>query len=356
MLEELIEGAREELLAACGAEFSRPDGAERLVQRLTKFFDDAARLLKLDASRGDELLSGVAEPPPDARVVGASAAMSRVRIAINRMSQRSRAPVMIVGEAGTGRRHCARALHLETYSDGEFFELEHPGQFEELDRRIETLHARTDLLGGLTVYVRNLFDSRLEIQQKVRQLTRERGLALRVVASSCEELSTHIGRQGRLGSELLQAFPNELKLPPLGEREADTSELACHLSRMASRRTGLPAVRFSEAALARVQAYAWSQHVVELAALVDRLSRDHAGKLVEDADLPELHARPSGVALRLPATGLDLAVLERELLGQALVISGNNQTRAAALLGLTRDQYRYRLAKFEISSSAHRSH
>ena len=347
MLDELIAAQREEVLAACRAEISQPDGVHRLAQRVAKFFDDIERLLKGDAGEASELRSPASTPALDARLVGASAAMSRVRIAVNRLSHRSRAPVLILGDAGTGRRHCARTLHLETYPNGEFFELEDPERLNELERRLVTLRAQggAEVAPGLTVYVRNLPDCPLKIQDKVAQLTRERGLALRVVVSSQERLTVHVAR---LRSDLLQAFPSELKLPSLLEREADVFELARHLSRMASKTTGLPAIRFSDAALARLQAYAWPDNVVELASVVDRLSRERPGDLIDDADLSELDARASCVAFRLPPTGLDLAALERELLSQALAMSGNNQTRAAALLGLTRDQIRYRLAKFEL--------
>jgi two-component system, NtrC family, response regulator AtoC len=50
----------------------------------------------------------------------------------------------------------------------------------------------------------------------------------------------------------------------------------------------------------------------------------------------------------LPATGVDLEQLERALVVQALDRSGWNQTKAAALLGLNRDQIRYRIEKFNL--------
>jgi transcriptional regulator with GAF, ATPase, and Fis domain len=53
-------------------------------------------------------------------------------------------------------------------------------------------------------------------------------------------------------------------------------------------------------------------------------------------------------AVELPPTGIDLEQLERSLVVQALDRSGWNQTRAAALLGLNRDQIRYRIEKFKL--------
>jgi transcriptional regulator with GAF, ATPase, and Fis domain len=53
-----------------------------------------------------------------------------------------------------------------------------------------------------------------------------------------------------------------------------------------------------------------------------------------------------GVAL--PANGIELDQLERSLVVQALERSGWNQTRAAGLLGLNRDQIQYRIEKFKL--------
>jgi transcriptional regulator with GAF, ATPase, and Fis domain len=56
--------------------------------------------------------------------------------------------------------------------------------------------------------------------------------------------------------------------------------------------------------------------------------------------------------VELPAAGIDLEQLERSLLVQALQRTGWNQTRAATLLGLNRDQIRYRIEKFALERKA----
>ena len=53
----------------------------------------------------------------------------------------------------------------------------------------------------------------------------------------------------------------------------------------------------------------------------------------------------------LPAKGVDLEQLERSLVIQALKRAGGNQTRAATLLGLNRDQIRYRIEKFGLTAA-----
>ena len=56
--------------------------------------------------------------------------------------------------------------------------------------------------------------------------------------------------------------------------------------------------------------------------------------------------------VELPAGGLDLEQLERSLVVQALERSGWNQTKAAGMLGLNRDQIRYRVEKFKLEKPA----
>jgi transcriptional regulator with GAF, ATPase, and Fis domain len=53
----------------------------------------------------------------------------------------------------------------------------------------------------------------------------------------------------------------------------------------------------------------------------------------------------SDSTFKLPEGGVVLSELERDLVRQALERSGGNQTRAAQLLGMTRDQIRYRADK-----------
>jgi transcriptional regulator with GAF, ATPase, and Fis domain len=76
------------------------------------------------------------------------------------------------------------------------------------------------------------------------------------------------------------------------------------------------------------------------------------GPWLEPVDFPALTGpAPIAAGLSLPAEGVDLEDLERSLVVQALERSGGNQTRAAALLGLNRDQIRYRIEKFGLAKA-----
>jgi DNA-binding NtrC family response regulator len=58
---------------------------------------------------------------------------------------------------------------------------------------------------------------------------------------------------------------------------------------------------------------------------------------------------PVTQSFQLPEEGIDLERVELSLVRQAMERSGGNQTRAAELLGVSRDQLRYRLKKIEES-------
>ena len=81
--------------------------------------------------------------------------------------------------------------------------------------------------------------------------------------------------------------------------------------------------------------------------------------LLSEADTlgpADFNAAASGVVrlgdrVELPAGGIELEQLERSLVVQALERTSWNQTRAAALLGLNRDQIRYRIEKFQLEKS-----
>ena len=72
----------------------------------------------------------------------------------------------------------------------------------------------------------------------------------------------------------------------------------------------------------------------------------------EDFACASTGAMRLGDKVELPASGLDLEELERSLVVQALERTGWNQTKAAELLGLNRDQIRYRVEKFQLERSA----
>ncbi len=344
LLHELMTARREEILSACREELAHNAGSSDLGQYILDHFQDIVTLL-VPGNRS--LLATSDAELGAAPLLGSSPAMARVRADFSQLSRRSRASVLIVGESGTGGRACAGLLHQATYPDGDWLEVESESQLDELERRVNALRTLSSAqsAAGLTVLIPNLAGTSNEVHRRLPPLLAERGLQLRVVATESAE------SVDKKPARMRHQFANELRLPPLRERAADIDETAHYFGQRIASRLGSAATRFAASALDRMQEHSWPGNLHELSAFVARISSQFGADTVEGADLPDLGARPSGIHFVLPSAGLDLAQLERDLLAQALAMAENNQTRAASLLGLTRDQFRYRIAKFDLVSS-----
>jgi transcriptional regulator with GAF, ATPase, and Fis domain len=90
--------------------------------------------------------------------------------------------------------------------------------------------------------------------------------------------------------------------------------------------------------------------VRELRNVIERAMLLADGTTLTLGDFPVAAAAPVRLTeqVDLPAAGIDLEQLERSLVVQALERSGWNQTKAAGMLGLNRDQIRYRVEKFKL--------
>ena len=103
-----------------------------------------------------------------------------------------------------------------------------------------------------------------------------------------------------------------------------------------------------------LERYAWPGNVRELRNVIERAVILEEGREILPEHLPdELQPGARAIDLEpgftLPAAGIDLEELEKDLLRQALERTRGNKTRAAQLLALTRDTLRYRLEKYDMS-------
>ena len=106
--------------------------------------------------------------------------------------------------------------------------------------------------------------------------------------------------------------------------------------------------------MAQLERYPWPGNVRELRNAIERAMLLAEGDTLVRTDFPALTsgAMRLGDRVELPAAGIDLEQLERSLVVQALERTGWNQTRAAALLGVNRDQIRYRIEKFQLEKTS----
>jgi len=111
--------------------------------------------------------------------------------------------------------------------------------------------------------------------------------------------------------------------------------------------------RYSRRALEALEHYPWPGNVRELRNLCERMVILFSGRPVEPENLPaEIRERHGADVdgFTLPDAGIELEALEQHMIRQALAKSHGNRSRAARLLGLTRDTLLYRLKKYAIEA------
>lgn len=178
---------------------------------------------------------------------------------------------------------------------------------------------------------------------------------VRVIAATHQDLAALV-REGRFREDLyyrLQVVP--LELPALRERSGDIDMLLNRFLLHFAGEHGVPLPQLSQEARSALRRHSWPGNVRELRNLSERLVVLFHGRTVELGNLPreitQAAAKPAveGRGFLLPEDGVDLEWLESEMIRQALERARGNKSRAARLLGITRDTLLYRLKKFSLA-------
>jgi DNA-binding NtrC family response regulator len=201
------------------------------------------------------------------------------------------------------------------------------------------------------------------LQTKLRQFLEEKTLRrvggsqdirvnVRVIAASNRDLGQEVAGH-RFRKDLfyrLNVLP--ITMPALRTRPEDIPFLVEHFIEGFDTEFRKRVRGVTPAARTMLQQYQWPGNVRELRNVIERAMLLSDNDQLDAPDFPSLSGTASGVyGLQLPSTGVDLEKLERSLVIQALRRSGGNQTRAGSLLGLNRDQVRYRIEKFGLHSA-----
>jgi transcriptional regulator with GAF, ATPase, and Fis domain len=173
---------------------------------------------------------------------------------------------------------------------------------------------------------------------------------VRVVAATNRNLEEEVAK-GRFRSDLyyrLNVLP--ISLPPLRAHAEDVPVLVEYFIDGFNSEFRKRVLGASPAAYTLLERYGWPGNVRELRNVVERAMLLSDSPRLEPKDFAALTTgAASAEDFELPAKGVDLEDLERSLVIQALRRAGGNQTKAAALLGLNRDQIRYRIEKFGLT-------
>ena len=311
-------------------------------------------------------------------IVGRSAAIEEVRRMALRAAEASFATCLIEGESGAGKEVVARAVHFSSdRADQPFLQIncaalpEHlieselfgheKGAFTSADHAKRGLFEMAD---GGTVLLDEIGDLALAGQAKLLNLLENRtfrrvgGIAerhteVRILAATNVDLDTSV-EKGRFRADLFfRLNVVRIQVPPLRERPEDIALLAEHFLSKFAKDMNRPTEGLSGHALELLTSFRWPGNVRQLRNTIERamILNPTAVVLRPEHFGPELgQAAGSHQALAVSpgadeGGNIQLGEQERQLIVKALEKSGGNQSKAARILGISRDQLRYRIRK-----------
>ena len=318
------------------------------------------------------------------QIIGQSPAMREMLAMARKVAESEVSSVLLQGESGTGKDLVAKAIHYQSNrSDGPFIAINcaaipgtlieselfgyEKGAFTDAKARKEGMFEQAE---GGTLLLDEIGELELSLQAKLLRVLEEGAFRrvgglkdipfdARIIAASNRDLRKE-SEAGRFRLDLYYRLSViQIDIPALRERGDDVISLAEYYIESFGKRLR-KTVRGIEADVAEAfRRYHWPGNVRELRNVIER------ALILEDDDIITTKYVPQGVVagsnqsistsdgsdahelFRLPPAGASLEEVEMSLVRQAIDRSGGNQTRAAELLGISRDQLRYRLKKLE---------
>jgi len=344
---------------------------------LTKPFDLDELKLQVDRAlhyqeleiRVSSLEDQLSQRAASVEFIGQSAVSEKIREQVRQVAP-SAATVLLTGESGTGKEVVARMLHSlsgrkkplidvncaalpDNLLESELFGHEKGAFTGASQRQI----GKFELADGGSLFLDEIAEMSVAMQAKLLRVLQEKtfyrlggaakiSVDVRVIAATNQDPAEAV-KDGRLRQDLyyrLSVVP--IHLPPLREHREDISLLAEYFLRRFDLKGKIKG--FSAPALAELENYSWPGNVRELENTIERaVMLCRSGEVnKEHLWLPRQPSTTPAGRFSLPAAGISLEELEKDLIRQALELAGNNQTRAAQLLGLTRPTLLYRLQKY----------
>lgn len=330
------------------------------------------------------------------QIIGNSPAMSDMISLAEKVAGSEASAVLLQGESGTGKDLVAKAIHYGsvranhpfvainiaaipgTLIESELFGHE-KGAFTDARNRKEGLFEQAQ---GGTIFLDEIGELEFNLQAKLLRVLEEGAfrrvgglkdlpLDVRVIAASNRDLKSE-SESSRFRLDLYYRLSViQIDLPPLRERGDDVLGLARYYIENFNRNLRKRISGLSPEVEQIFLRYHWPGNVRELRNVIERVMILEDTDMVTTTWLPrdlvkgedwqvrsEVRPVVEVVAAKvqngtttpqfvMPEKGVNLENVELSLVEQAMERSGGNQTRAAELLGISRDQLRYRLKKLE---------
>ena len=319
--------------------------------------------------------TNAARPYSLQRVVGASPAITALRHLVARVAVSPASTVLLTGESGTGKDLVAKVIHYasdrsskpfmnitcsalpEPLLESELFGHER-GAFTDARMQKKGLLETAD---GGTVFLDEIGEMTPGLQAKLLRFLEEKSFRrvggssdirvdVRVVAATNRDLEKEVEKHQFRADLFFRLNVLPISMPPLRSHAEDIPLLVEYFIDSFNTEFRKRVLGATPAAYTLLQGYGWPGNVRELRNVLERAMLLSDGDRLDARDFSAMaKAVSAGNEFELPATGVDLEQLERSLLIQALRRCHGNQTRAGGLLGLNRDQIRYRIEKFGLT-------
>ena len=317
------------------------------------------------------------------KIVARSPAMRHVIDTITKIAATDTTTVLFEGESGTGKDLIAGTIHyMSGRAEKPFMTINCPALPETLleselfgYEKGAFTGARTSKKGllevadGGTVLLDEIGDMQLSAQVKLLRVIENKTFRrlggirdiktdIRVIAASNQDLQRNI-QEGRFREDLYYRLKVvSVRVPSLRERNEDIPLLAQFFIHEFNAQLRRSVREVSDEAMKLLVHYDWPGNVRELRNVIERAMLLGNAPVIYSDYLPsEIRdgkpVSPVGTFERfpIPPGGLSLHELEDGLIRRALELSSGNKTRAAKLLGISRDALRYRLKKLHPTSS-----
>jgi len=327
------------------------------------------------------------------KMIAASPAMKQVLKFARRVAESEASTILLEGESGTGKDVLAQFIHHfgrrregpfvpincaaipETLLESELFGYE-KGAFTDARAPKAGIF---EIASQGTIFLDEVGEMPLVLQAKLLRVLEEQNFRrlggvrdiqvdVRVVAATNRKLTDAI-EQGRFRLDLYYRLNViQIVLPPLRERKEDVIPLAENFIRHYNGKFKRDIQGVSRAAAAMLLGYEWPGNVRELRNVIERAMVLEESEWIQGSSLhltpvspvegSSLLASPAAASAAIAASALppedsmpfdvSLEEAEKNLLLRAMERAGGNQTRAAVLLGITRDTLRYKMKKFNL--------
>jgi two-component system response regulator AtoC len=354
---------------------NKPFNLDELVLVAQKALETTALRREVRALRASR-----SEPYALSRIVGDSSVMQSFKALLQRVAGSPASTVLLMGESGTGKDLAAKVIHYnsgraakpfmnitcsalpDALLESELFGHER-GAFT--DARQQKMGLLESADGG-TVFLDEIGEMVPGLQAKLLRFLEEKAFKrvggsadirvdARVIAATNRDLEEAV-REGKFREDLYYRLNvMQIRIPPLREHASDVPSLVTFYLDIFNREFRKQVRGATDEAMTQLRSYRWPGNIRELRNAVERAMLLADGEWLALEHFPMSGSRRAPAqGFELPEDGISLESVERALVVQALTRTAWNQTKAAALLGLNRDQIRYRVEKFGLEKSAER--